>query len=78
MTTKLDDAITAILAGDNDRDEWTRLCVATIRLGHALAAFDDARRAYVAANPPPPGGWPDRWRPKRAAAATGEEGRRDG
>jgi hypothetical protein len=58
--TKLDEALDAILAGEPDRDEWTALVVATARLGAALAGWDDARRRYVAANPPPPGGWPDR------------------
>lgn len=56
--SKLDSAVEAILAGEHDRDEWTALCVAAVRLGHAMAVFDHARRRYVAANPPPPGGWP--------------------
>lgn len=60
--SKLDEALDAILAGEPDRDEWTALVVATARLGHALAEWDEARRRYVAAHPPPPGGWPARTR----------------
>lgn len=45
--TKLDEAVQAIL--DNDKDDpWTALCVETVRLGAALARFDNARKAYVA------------------------------
>jgi hypothetical protein len=67
--SRLDDAVDAILAGQPDRDEWTALCVATVRLGHALAGWDDARRRYIAVHPPPPGGWP--WRhPRTRNAAT--------
>ena len=56
--TRLEMAVDAILAGEYDRDEWTALCVATVRLVHAIAEYDNAHRVYVAKNPPPPGGWP--------------------
>lgn len=45
--TALDEAVAKILADDADGDPWTELCVATVRLGAALAHFDNARKRYV-------------------------------
>jgi len=46
--SKLDEAIGKILRmGDKDLDPWTKLCIATIKLGAALAEFDNARKEYV-------------------------------
>lgn len=55
----LDEVVAVAILAHGD-DEWTALVVAAARLGRALAEFDNARAAYVAANPPPPGGWPTR------------------
>lgn len=44
--SKLDLAVAKILAED-EQDPWTELCVATVRLGIALARFDNARKKYV-------------------------------
>lgn len=44
--TKLEEAVAKILAED-ESDPWTELCIATIRLGAALAHFDNARKAYI-------------------------------
>jgi len=45
--SRLDLAVDAILAGEPHRDEWTELCVATVRLGAALAEWDNARHRYI-------------------------------
>jgi hypothetical protein len=45
---KLDEAVAKILAGsDAQLDPWTELCIATIKLGAALADFDNKRKEYV-------------------------------
>lgn len=45
--SKLDEAVAKILADDADGDPWTELCVEAVRLGAALARFDNARERYV-------------------------------
>lgn len=45
--SKLEEAITKILADDAMGDPWTELCVEAVRLGTALARFDNARGRYV-------------------------------
>lgn len=49
MRDNLDAAISAILAGEPNRDEWTALVVATVRLGAALAEWDHALKQYKSA-----------------------------
>ena len=44
--TPLEEAVKKILEGEQD-DPWTELCIETIRLGAALARFDNARERYV-------------------------------
>ncbi len=43
---KLEAAINKILS-DAELDPWTQLCIATIKLGTALAEFENAKKAYV-------------------------------
>lgn len=44
--TPLEEAVQKILR-DEEYDLWTELCVETIRLGAALARFDNARKQYI-------------------------------
>lgn len=44
--SKLEEAVEKILAGQID-DPWTKLCVATVKLGAAFAEFNNAKKAYV-------------------------------
>jgi hypothetical protein len=44
--TRLEEVVARAL-DHNNSDEWTDLCIATIRLGKALAEFDNARKAYI-------------------------------
>jgi len=46
--TKLDDAVQKIIDGETD-DPWTNLCVETVRLGAALARWENAKKRYVVA-----------------------------
>lgn len=45
--SKLDEAVQKIIDGEVD-DPWTALCVETVRLGTALARWENAKRRYVA------------------------------
>lgn len=52
MTPEVAKAVERALAQHNDSpaaDAWEVLCLATLRMAAATAAFDDARRRYVAA-----------------------------
>ena len=53
MTAGLDEVLAQALVAHDDGDPvaqaWEVLCVETIRMARAHAAFDDARRRYVAA-----------------------------
>lgn len=50
--SRLDQAVDKILAGD-ETDAWTDLVAATVRLGAALARWDNARARYVASKTKP-------------------------
>lgn len=43
---KLEEAIDKILS-NAEPNPWTTLCIATIKLGAALAEFENAKKAYV-------------------------------
>lgn len=45
--TKLNEAVQKIIDGEED-DPWTALCIETVRLGAALARWENAKKRYVA------------------------------